>query len=86
MEPLHTIVLTKSIFQQRVVFKTNFKTFVYSSNFTANFDRFSIGKFDIGIALTPLKKLSFLVQADGGSKIGTNSTPFLISFLGIWFS
>lgn len=56
--------------------KTNFKTFVYSSNFTANFDRFSIGKFDIGIALTPLKKLSFLVQADGGSKIGTNSTPF----------
>lgn len=56
--------------------KTNLKSFVYSSNFTNNFERFSIGKFDVGIAISPLNKLSFLIQADGGSKIGTNNTPF----------
>ena len=56
--------------------KSNFKTFVYSSNYSGNFDRFSIGKFDFGIAFSPLKKLSFLVQAEGGTKIGTNSSPY----------
>lgn len=56
--------------------KTQFKSFLYSSDYTNQFDRFSIGKFDLGLAFAPIKKLAFLFQADGGSKIGTNSIPY----------
>jgi len=56
--------------------KSSFKTFVYSSDYSRNFDRFSIGKFDTGIAFSPTRKTSLVIQAEGGAKIGTNNSPY----------
>lgn len=56
--------------------KGNFKTFVYSSDYNKNFERFSMGKADMGIVVTPINKISFLIQAEGGFKIGRSNTPY----------
>jgi NTE family protein len=62
--------------------KGNFKTYVFSTDYTNSFDRFSIGKMDIGIVASPIKKWSVLIQAETGFKIGRSTTPFFDFILG----
>lgn len=62
--------------------KGNFKTYVFSTDYTNSFDRFSIGKMDVGIVASPIKKWSVLIQAETGFKIGRSTTPFFDFILG----
>lgn len=58
------------------------RSYVYSSSNNNDFERFSIGKFDLGVVLSPIKKISVLLQSEVGFKIGRSSTPFFDFILG----
>ena len=62
--------------------KSNFKTYVYSTDYTNTFERFSIAKADAGIVISPIKKISVLLQTEGGFKVGRSATPFFDFILG----
>ena len=63
-------------------FKSNFNYYFHSSDYTNQFDKFSIAKADMGIAFTPLKKLSITIQNEGGFKVGYSSLPYFDFVLG----
>jgi len=63
-------------------FKGLFNYYFNSSDYTNQFDEMSIGKADMGIAFQPLKKLSVVIQNEGGFKIGHSSLPYLDFVLG----
>lgn len=63
-------------------FKSNFNYYFHSTDYTNRFDKFSIAKADMGIAITPIRKLSFILQNEGGFKVGYSSLPYFDFVLG----
>jgi NTE family protein len=63
-------------------FKSNFNYYFHSSDYTNQFTEFSIAKADMGIAFTPIKKFSFILQNEGGFKVGHSTLPYFDFVLG----
>jgi NTE family protein len=63
-------------------FSGDFQSYLESSDFTNNFERFSIAKGDIGIAQTFYKKFTVKLQSEMGFAIGEESVPFFDFVLG----
>lgn len=63
-------------------FKSNFNYYFNSSDYTKEFTRFSIAKADMGIAVSPIKNFSFILQNEGGFKVGYSSLPYFDFILG----
>ena len=63
-------------------FKSNFNYYFHSSDYTNQFSKFSIAKADMAIAFTPVKKLSVIIQNEGGFKVGYSSLPYFDFILG----
>lgn len=61
---------------------SDFQTYLYSTNFTNQFQPFSILKGDISVVETILKKATIKLQTEFGLKIGKESIPFLDFVLG----
>jgi NTE family protein len=58
------------------------KTFLYSSDYTRQFERFSIAKAEAGIVFEPLKKLTIRLQSEVGFAIGERTISFFDFVLG----
>ena len=58
------------------------KSYLFSSNYNNNFERFSTVKGDIGIVKTFYKKISIKIQSEIGSIIGERTTPYFDFILG----
>jgi len=63
-------------------FSGNLKSFLYSSDYTNEFERFSIAKADVGIVFEPLKKITIKIENEGGFAIGERSVSFFDFVLG----
>lgn len=63
-------------------FNGDVQSFLYSSDYTEQFNRFTIIKCDAGITRTFFKRLNFKLQAEAGSAIGEESVHFLDFVLG----
>lgn len=61
---------------------SDFQYFGYSSNYTKNFDKFSIVKGDVGFAKMLSKQLTFKSQGEAGFAVGNQSVPFFDFVLG----
>lgn len=57
-------------------------SYLYSSNYSNQFNRYSIIKGDIGFVKTFYKKFTLKVNSETGFAVGHESTPFLNFFLG----
>ena len=64
------------------LFYGDFKTYLYSSNYTNEFNQFSVAKGEISFAQTILKKFTIKVQSEAGFKIGNDSVDFFNFVLG----
>lgn len=60
----------------------DFKTFLFSSNYTRDFNQFSITKGEISFAYTLFKNFTMKVQTEAGFKIGNKSVDFFNFVLG----
>jgi NTE family protein len=58
------------------------KSFLYSSDYTRQFERFSIAKAEAGIVFEPLKKLTIRSQSEVGFAIGERTISFFDFVLG----
>ncbi|MCB0444744.1 MAG: patatin-like phospholipase family protein, partial [Gelidibacter sp.] len=65
-----------------IYFNGDFHLYLHASDFNKTFSQFSIAKADIGYALSFTDKLSFNILAQGGFKVGDNSTKSLDFALG----
>ena len=63
-------------------FSSDFQTYLHSTDFTNQFQPFSIVKSDFGIAKTFYKKATIKFQTEAGIKIGNESVPFFDFVLG----
>lgn len=63
-------------------FNSEFKTFVYSSNYNEVYENFSITKADFAIVKTFFNKLSFKFESEAGFHIGENTVNFFDFALG----
>jgi len=63
-------------------FSSDLHNYLFSSNYTGNFNPFSIAKADAGFALKILKNTTLKVQAEAGFSIGDDSIPFFNFVLG----
>lgn len=63
-------------------FSGDLKTFLYSSDYTNEFERFSIAKADVGIVFEPLRRATIKLQSEGGFAIGERSISFFDFVLG----
>jgi NTE family protein len=63
-------------------FSGDLKTFLYSSDYTNEFDRFSIAKADMGIVFEPIKNGTIKLQTEGGFAIGERTISFFDFVLG----
>jgi NTE family protein len=63
-------------------FSGDIQSYLLSSNYTNEFNPFSIAKADFGIATTILKKITLKFQADAGFSFGNQSVPFFNFVLG----
>lgn len=63
-------------------FNGDAQTYLYSSNFSGDFNKCSIIKGDVGIAKTLFKKVTFKLQSEAGFAVGEKSVPFLDFILG----
>jgi len=67
----------KNYFAKKGVhFFGDFKSFVYSSDYTNSFEPFSVAKADIEIVQTFFKRVAVKLQSEGGFAIGERSVPF----------
>lgn len=67
----------KNYFAKKGVhFFGDFKSFVYSSDYTNTFEPFSIAKADIELVHTFFKRVAVKLQSEGGFAIGERSIPF----------
>jgi NTE family protein len=64
------------------LFSGDFKTFLYSSDYTKEFNQFSIAKGEIGFAKTIYDKFTLKIISDAGFKIGNESVDFFDFVLG----
>lgn len=63
-------------------FSGDFQSYLFSSDYTHNFNRYSIAKAEIGIVKSFYKKGTLKIQTDGGFSIGKNSVHFFDFVLG----
>jgi NTE family protein len=63
-------------------FSSDFQSYLFSSDFTNQFNRFSIAKADVGLVKTFYKKATIKLQTGAGLKIGDASVPFFDFILG----
>ena len=63
-------------------FNGDVQSFLYSTDYTQEFNRFTIVKFDAGITRTFFKRLNFKLQAEAGAAIGEESIHFMDFVLG----
>lgn len=63
-------------------FNSELKSFLYSSDYSNNFEKFTIAKADMGLAKTFYKKITFKIQAEGGFHIGEKTINFFDFALG----
>lgn len=63
-------------------FNGDIQSFLYSTDYTNTFSRFSIFKADFSLAQQLFKKTTLLVNAEGGFAIGEESVPFFNFVLG----
>lgn len=63
-------------------FNGDLQSFLYSTDYTNEFNRFTIVKFDAGITRTFFKRLNFKLQAEAGAAIGEQSVHFMDFILG----
>lgn len=63
-------------------FNGDFQTFLFSSNYSNQFNRFSIIKGDAAITYTFLKKINLKLQTDAGFSFGEKSVPYFNFVLG----
>ena len=63
-------------------FTGDFQSYLYSSNYTNEFNRYSIAKGEIGMVKSIYKKLTLKVQSEAGFTIGDDSVPFFDFVLG----
>lgn len=63
-------------------FNSDLQTYLYSSDFTSQFNRFSIMKGEIGITRTFYKVINLKLQAETGFSFGEDSVHFLDFVLG----
>lgn len=64
------------------LFSGDFKTFLYSSDYTGDFNQYSITKGEIGFAQTIFKNFTVKVINEAGFKIGNKSVEFFDFVLG----
>jgi NTE family protein len=65
-----------------MLFSGDIQTYLYSSNFSGDFVRFSIAKAELSFATKISKKITCSIHADAGFKIGTRSVQFFDFVLG----
>ena len=63
-------------------FSSDLHNYLFSSNYTGQFNPYSIVKADTGFALTVFKGATFKLQTEAGFSIGADSVPFLDFVLG----
>lgn len=63
-------------------FMGDFQTYLYSSDYTNTFSKYSIAKADFGIVKTFYKKLTVKLQSEAGFAIGKQTVPFFDFVLG----
>ena len=63
-------------------FAGDFKSYLYSSDYTNEFEPFSIVKAEMGIVYEPIKNLTVKLQNEGGFAIGEKSISFFDFVLG----
>lgn len=63
-------------------FSGDIQSFLFSSNYTNDFNRFSIAKGEIGIVKTFNKKITLKIQSEAGFSFGGNSVHFFDFVLG----
>jgi NTE family protein len=63
-------------------FEGNLDSYLYSTDFSNQFNRYSIAKGKVGIAKTILKKTTIKVDSEAGFAFGNNSSHFLDFVLG----
>lgn len=63
-------------------FSGDLKTFLYSSDYTNVFERFSIARADAAIVFEPIKKTTIKLQTEGGFAIGERTISFFDFVLG----
>jgi NTE family protein len=63
-------------------FSSDIQTYLYSSDYTNDFNPFTIAKADFGIAVQLVKKLVFKFQTDAGFSMGKESVSFFSFVLG----
>jgi NTE family protein len=63
-------------------FNGDLKSFLYSTNYNNDFERFTIVKADFGLVKTFYKKFTLKLQADGGISIGEQSVNYFDFALG----
>ena len=63
-------------------FTSDLHNYLFSSNYTGEFNPFSIVKADTGFAFKVLKNITFKFQTEGGFSIGDESVPFFDFVLG----
>lgn len=63
-------------------FNGDLKSFLYSTNYSKNFERYTIAKADFGLAKTFYKKFTLRLQTEGGFSIGEQSVNYFDFTLG----
>jgi NTE family protein len=64
------------------LFTSDIQSFLYSSNYTNDFHRFSIAKGEAGLVQTFYKKVTLKIQSEAGFVIGADSVHFFDFILG----
>ena len=64
------------------LFSGDFQSYLFSSNYTNEFQRYSIAKGEIGIVRSFYKKITLKIQSDAGFVIGNDSVHFFDFVLG----
>lgn len=64
------------------LFSGDIQSFLYSSNYTNEFNRFSIAKGEVGLVKTFYKKVTLKIQSEAGFAIGGDSVHFFDFILG----
>ena len=63
-------------------FNSELRSYVYSSDYVNNFERFSVAKADFGFAQPLFKDITFKLQTEGGFSLGERSVSYFDFILG----
>ncbi|TXI68504.1 MAG: patatin [Flavobacterium sp.] len=63
-------------------FNSEIRSYIYSSNYKNNFERFSVAKADFSFAQPVFKNMTFKLQTEGGFAIGERSVSYFDFILG----